>query len=471
MNAINYTNILGLHESRGHGGSCAPDCEAQLTLSTSHNSDCLTNLMNKIASKANLVLAFKAVKRNKGAPGVDKMTVMEVSENLDIILEELSLALINQTYRPCAVRGVKIPKINGGLRQLGIPIVIDRIVQQAIAQVLTKIYDHTFSNSSFGFRPKRSANMAIKASSGYVEEGKVWVVDIDLEQFFDKVNHDILMSKIAKTIKDKSLLRLIRRFLTAGLMQDGVYSAKGQEGTPQGGPLSPLLSNILLDTLDQELERRGHSFCRYADDCNIYVNSEMAGKRVMTSITKFLKERLKLIVNTDKSAVNKVKHRQFLGFRILNNADITISKASLKKIKDKIRKLTRRNRAVSLDVLIKELNQIIRGWYHYFKDTKSASLMKGLDAWIRRKIRCFRIKQRKRKYSIKTMLTAMKINQQDAWSIACSSVGWWRKSLNHIVHRAMNLEWFSKLGLFSLSLAFGKHNSKTAVCEIACTVV
>ena len=427
--------------------------------------------MNEVASKANLVLAFKAVKRNKGAPGVDNMTVTEVAENLNIILEELSLALINQTYRPCPVRGVKIPKVNGGLRQLGIPVVIDRIVQQAIAQVLTKIYDPTFSNSSFGFRPKRSANMAIKASSGYVKEGKVWVVDIDLEQFFDKVNHDILMSKIAKTIKDKSLLRLIRRFLTAGLMQDGVYSAKGQEGTPQGGPLSPLLSNILLDTLDKELERRGHSFSRYADDCNIYVNSEMAGKRVMTSITKFLKERLKLTVNTAKSAVNKVKHRQFLGFRILNNADITVSKASLKKIKDKIRKLTKRNRAVSLPVLIKELNQVIRGWYHYFKDTKSANLMKGLDAWIRRKIRCFRIKQRKRKYSIKTMLTAMKINQQDAWSVACSSVGWWRKSLNHIVHRAMNLEWFSKLGLFSLSLAFGKHNSKTAVCDIACTVV
>ena len=232
-----------------------------------------------------------------------------------------------------------------------------------------------------------------------------------------------------------------------------------------------MLSNILLDTLDQELERRGHSFSRYADDCNIYVNSEMAGKRVMAGITKFLKERLKLTVNTDKSAVNKVKHRQFLGFRILNNADITVSKASLKKIKDKIRKLTKRNRAVSLYVLIKELNQVIRGWYHYFKNTKSANLMKGLDAWIRRKIRCFRIKQRKRKYSIKSMLTAMKINQQDAWSVACSSVGWWRKSLNHIVHRAMNLEWFNKLGLFSLSLAFGKHNSKTAVCDIACTVV
>jgi len=398
MNEINNTNILISHGSRGQGRASASDSEVQSTLSASHNSLYLTNLMSEIASKANLTLAFKAVKRNKGAPGIDKMTVEEVTNNLNDILEELSLTLINQTYRPCDVRGVKIPKANGKLRQLGIPTVTDRIVQQAIAQVLTKIYDPTFSNSSFGFRPKRSANMAIKASSGYVDEGNIWVVDIDLE-------------------------------------------------------------------------RRGHKFCRYADDCNIYVKSEMAGKRVMASITKFLKDRLKLTVNEDKSAVAKVKHRQFLGFRILNNADITIAKTSLKKIKDKIRTLTKRNRPVSLDVLIKELNQVIRGWYHYFKDTKSKSVMKELDSWIRRRIRCFRIKQRKRKYSIKTMLTAMKINEQDAWSIACSSVGWWRKSLNHIVHKAMNLDWFSKLGLFSLSVAFGKHNSKTAVCDIACTVV
>ena len=266
MNEINNTNILINHGSRGQGRASASDSEVQSTLSASHNSLYLTNLMSEIASKANLTLAFKAVKRNKGAPGIDKMTVEEVTNNLNDILEELSLTLINQTYRPCDVRGVKIPKANGKLRQLGIPTVIDRIVQQAIAQVLTKIYDPTFSNSSFGFRPKRSANMAIKASSGYVDEGNIWVVDIDLEQFFDRVNHDILMSQIAKTIMDKTLLRLIRRFLSAGLMQDGICLAKGNEGTPQGGPLSPLLSNILLDNLDKELERRGHKFCRYADD-------------------------------------------------------------------------------------------------------------------------------------------------------------------------------------------------------------
>ena len=463
------TNII-YHELRGQGETSASNLEVQPNLSASPNTLYLTNLMSEVALVANLRLAFKAVKRNKGAPGIDNMSVKEVNDNLEPILNELTLKLLDGTYRPCLVRGVQIPKENGKRRQLGIPTVIDRTVQQAIVQVLTKIYDPTFSNSSFGFRPKRSANMAVKTASNYVKEGNVWVVDIDLEQFFDRVNHDILMSKLAKTIADKALLRLIRRFLTAGLMQDGICK-KRDEGTPQGGPLSPLLSNILLHSLDQELERRGHKFCRYADDCNIYVKSEVAAKRVLASISIFLKDRLKLTVNKDKSAASKVKHRQFLGFRILTNADITISDNSLKKLKDKIRSLTKRNRGVSLELVIKELNQAIRGWYHYFKDTKSKSLMTYLDAWIRRRIRCFKLKQRKRKYAIKTMLTSMASNQQDAWAIACSNVGWWRKSLNRIVHKAMNLNWFCKIGLFSLSEAFGNHNSKTAVCEIARTVV
>ncbi len=467
MNNIN-TNIN--HRSRGKGGTGASDLEVQLTLSASHNSLYLTNLMNEIATKANLKLAFKAVKRNKGAAGIDKMTVQEVNNNLDEIIERLELSLIDGSYRPCSVRGVFIPKANGKMRQLGIPTVIDRIVQQAIAQVLTRIYEPTFSNSSYGFRPKRSANGAIKAASAYVEEGNVWAVDLDIEQFFDRVNHDIIMSKIAKTIGDKPLLRLIRRFLTAGLMQDGICKVRDQ-GASQGGPLSPLLSNIYLHDLDMELEKRNHKFCRYADDCNIYVKSEAAGKRVMKSITRFLKDRLKLTVNKDKSAVDKVRNRQFLGFRILNDSMVTISKASLRKIKDKIRRITKRNRGISLKALIKELNRTICGWFHYFKYTKSKSQMKQLDSWIRRRIRCFRIKQRKRKYSIKTMLASMAINQANAWAIACAKCGWWSKSLNHIVHRAMNLQWFEKLGLFSLSLAFGKHISETAGCDIACPVV
>lgn len=467
---MNQKNINIIHGSRGKGGTRSSNQVVQSKLKASGKSPCLTNLMDEIASKANLRLAFKAVKRNKGAPGIDKMSVMEVKDNLEVILEELETTLKDRSYRPCPVRGVKIPKANGSLRQLGIPTVIDRIVQQAIAQVLTRIYEPTFSNSSFGFRPKRSANMAIKQASAYVKEGYVWVVDMDLEQFFDKINHDILMSKLAHKIEDKPLLKLIRRFLTAGLMQDGICKARNA-GAPQGGPLSPLLSNILLHDLDKELEKRGHKFCRYADDCNIYVQSSVAGRRVMKNISKFLRDRLKLTVNQDKSAVDRIKHRKFLGFRILNNADITIASASIKKIKDKIRILTKRNKPINLQVLIKEINQVIRGWYHYFKDTRSSNLMKQLDSWIRRRLRCFRIKQRKRKYSIKTMLTAMNIDQQDAWSVACSDRGWWRKSLNRVVHRAMNLEWFNKLGLFCLSVEFGKHNSKTAVCDSARTVV
>ena len=458
------------HGSKGESETVAFKNEAQLKLLATGNNLDLTNLMSEIAHINNLKLAFKAVKRNKGAPGIDKMSVSEVTDNLKTILQKISETLLDGSYRPCPVRGVQIPKSNGKLRQLGIPTVIDRIVQQAIAQILTKIYDPTFSESSYGFRPKRSANMAIKQASKFVDEGNIWVVDMDIEQFFDRVNHDILMSKLAKVISDKPLLKLIRRFLTVGLMQDGICKVR-EEGTPQGGPLSPLLSNILLHELDKELERRGHKFCRYADDCNIYIKSEAAGKRVMDSITKFLKVRLKLTVNKDKSAVSKVQDRQFLGFRILNNAEITISKASRKKFKDKIRRLTKRNRGISLIMLIKELNQTLRGWYHYFKDTKSTNLMKQLDSWIRRRIRCFRIKQRKRKHSIKTFLSAMNINQQDAWSIACARKGWWGKSLNYVVHRAMNHEWFNKLGLFSLSTEFGKHNSEIAVCDNACTVV
>jgi len=467
---MKLTNIYISQVLRGEGGTRASDAEVQLKSKAIDKSSYLTNIMDEVSSLANLRLAFKAVKRNKGAPGIDQMSVMQVSDNLEETLEDIASSLINESYRPCPVKAVAIPKSNGTVRLLGIPTVIDRIVQQAIAQVLNKVYDPTFSESSFGFRPKRSAQMAINQASRYVKEGRIWVVDIDIENFFDLVNHDILMSKLAKTIEDKSLLRLIRRFLTAGLMQDGICKVR-TAGAPQGAPLSPLLSNILLHDLDRELEKRGHKFCRYADDCNVYVKSEAAGKRVMISITRFLKNRLKLTVNKDKSAVNKVQHRKFLGFRILNNADITIAYDSIKKIKDKVRILTKRNKPINLQMLIKEVNQVIRGWYHYYKDTKSCNLMKELDCWIRRRLRCLRIKQRKRKYSIKTMLASMNVDQHEAWSIACSKGGWWRKSLNRVVHKAMNLEWFNKLGLFSLSHEFGKHNSKTAVCDSACTVV
>jgi len=428
------------------------------------------NLMNKVASPANLKLAFKAVKRNKGAPGIDNTTIEEIEVNLSGHLQMLHQALLDGSYRPQINRGVQIPKCNGKYRQLGIPTIIDRVVQQAIAQVLSPIYDPTFSNSSYGFRPKRSAHMAAEAASEFVKEGRTWVVDIDLEQFFDKVNHDRLMSTLAKTTKDKALLRLIRRILSVGLMQDGLIKAR-EQGTPQGGPLSPLLSNIYLAGLDCELEKRGLKFCRYADDCNIYVKSEASAKRVMQSITRFIEARLKLKVNRDKSAAALTRKRQFLGFRIDSDGKVGIAKSSVAKFKDKVRKLTKRNRGISLNKLVLELNQLLRGWFHYFKLAQYPTILRELDSWIRRRLRCYRLKQRKRKYSIKTFLSSMGQNQQDSWTIACSRQGWWSKSLNQVVHRAMGLKWFKELGLFALNEQFVNHKSKTAGCDNARPVV
>lgn len=458
------------HEPRGKGRTIASKIEESIHSLAIGEPNFQANLMNKVATTANLKLAFKAVKRNKGAPGIDNATIKQIDTNLDEHLQLLHASLLDGSYRPMAVRGVKIPKKDGKLRQLGIPTVIDRMVQQAIAQVLSPIFDPTFSNSSYGFRPKRSAHDAVKAASAFVKEGRNWVVDIDLEQFFDNVNHDKLMSTLAKTIKDKALLKLIRRCLTAGLMQDGLVQARGQ-GTPQGGPLSPLLSNIALADLDSELERRGHKFCRYADDCNIYVQSKSAAQRVMKSITQFIQVRLKLKVNSTKSAADKVAKRQFLGFRLYNEGKIAISKASLTKFKDTIRKLSKRNRGISLNKMVLELNQVVRGWFHYFKLAEHPTILKELDCWIRRRLRCYRIKQRKRKYSIKTMLSSMGESQQESWAIATSRQGWWGKSLNQVVHRAMGLKWFKELGLFVLHENFVNHKSKTAVCDNARTVV
>lgn len=461
------------HGLIGEGSTGTDGYEAQQTFSVvKGNQDVSSSksLMDQIASIGNLKIAFKRVKRNKGAPGMDRVTISSFGQNLDANLLGLSTKLLNQWFTPLPVRGVEIPKPGGGNRQLGIPVVIDRIVQQAIAQVLTPIIDPTFSDSSYGFRPKRSASMAIKQARNYVAEGRKWVVDIDLEKFFDRVNHDVLMNRIAKRVQDKRLLRLIHKFLTAGLMQNGVCS-KREEGTPQGGPLSPLLSNILLDDLDKELERRRHRFCRYADDCNIYVQSKKAGDRVMKSITTFLEKRLKLKVNKSKSAVDTVKHRKFLGYRIQNYAAISIAPESIKRAKDKIRKLTKRNRSVSMESIIKELNSMLLGWFHYFKWAEAKSLFRTLDAWIRRRIRCHRLKQRKRKYSIMTFLRKQGTSLRDSWRLAISDKGWWSKALNPVAHKALSKDALKRLGLISLSELLDKHRNETAVCDIACTVV
>lgn len=448
---------------------------ASIEASPNHSADITSqnlakDLMTKVASGDNLKRAFKLVKKNKGAAGVDRISIKEVELTLNTLIEEIGNELKRGRYRPLPVRHAEIPKPDGNIRVLGIPTVIDRMVQQAIAQVLSPMIDPTFSDSSFGFRPDRSAKDAISKASSFVAQGKVWCVDIDLEQFFDQVNHDKLMHLVSLHIQDKSLLRLIRRFLTAGVMQNGVCIEKAR-GTPQGGPLSPLLSNILLHQLDLELERRGHAFCRYADDCNIYVQSEKAAKRVLQSVTHWIEQRLKLKVNQTKSAADRVERRKFLGYTIHIDGSPSISESAIARFKDKVRKITKRNRGVSLERVIDELNGLLRGWFHYFKWTPFKSIFRQLDSWIRRKLRCFRIKQRKRKYSIKTFLQTMGVEQPKCWTLACSNKGWWRKALNPVIHQALPDNWFDRKGLFCLLKAFAKHQSETAVCDIARTVV
>ena len=447
------------HGSNGNGGTEAVDLKVhKVTPAFKIPHDLAKDLIEKVVHTANLKSAFRAVKRNKGAPGIDKRTISDVEAILDDIIKELQSSIIDGKYTPSSVRGVQIPKANGKTRLLGIPTVIDRMVQQAIVQILSPIFDPHFSDNSYGFRPKRSASGAISKAKSYVKSGKSWVVDMDLEAFFDNVNHDILMSMIAHSISDKKLLKLIRSFLNAGMMQNGLVS-KRDVGTPQGGPLSPLLSNILLHELDRELHLRDHSFVRYADDCNIYVSSTLAAQRVLASVTKFLKSKLKLKVNLTKSAASSVQNRKFLGFTLLTDGSATIAKASISRFKDKVRLITKRSRGVKFDTVVRELNQASRGWFHYFKVADFPQPMKHLDGWIRRRLRSYRIKQRKRKYSIKTFLVAHGVSQRSSWSLACSRSGWWRKSLSHAAHQALDLIYFEKINLFSMYSAFVKHKS------------
>lgn len=416
---------------------------------TKHES--LTNeLMEKICEPANLNRAYKRVKANKGAPGVDGMTVDELSAW--IAKHKLSLieSLLTGQYQPKPVRGVEIPKPgNKGVRQLGIPCVVDRLVQQAIHQVLEPLFDPSFSGSSYGFRPGRSAHMALKQAQKYVQDGNDVVVDIDLENFFNQVNHDILMSRLAMRISDKRLLKIIRAFLEAGMMQRGVCIDR-ESGVPQGGPLSPLMSNLLLDELDKELEKRGHKFCRYADDTNVYVGSLRAGERVLSSLKEFLEKHLKLKVNEAKSGCASVDERQFLGYRLLPDGKLVVSEKSLERVRNKVRILTRRSRGVSLEQIISELNQTLRGWGNYFQLTQWPSDLRNLDSWIKRKLRCYRLKQRKRSWPIAKFLMMLGVPAGSAWNLAKSGKGWWRLSGSIPVQHAMTNKWFEEQGLINL---------------------
>ncbi len=447
-------------ETSGTGGTGAGIIEEWQASTASDRKRALSPyryLMEAICDRENLNRAYKRVKANRGAAGVDGMTVGELLAWLAEHKDELIASLLNGTYQPQPVRGVEIPKPGGGVRQLGIPTVVDRFVQQAILQVLNELLDPAFSDSSYGFRPRRSAHDALKQAQEYVAEGRVIVVDMDLEKFFDRVNHDILMARLARRIGDKRLLAIIRRFLEAGMMQHGVCVAR-HEGTPQGGPLSPLLANLLLDDLDKELERRGHRFCRYADDCNIYVRSKAAGERVLASITAFLERKLHLKVNHQKSAVAYIQERKFLGHRLLAGGKLGIAPASLKRAKARVRQITRRNRGISLDRMIRELNSFLTGWVTYFRHAACRHALRHLESWIRRKLRCVRLKQRKRAKSIADFLHSLGVPMRRAWTTAACGKGWWRMALSPAAHEAMTPAWFREQGLVSLTDRYSELN-------------
>ena len=413
--------------------------------------------MEQICERANMNRAYRKVKANKGAAGVDGISIERLPTYIREHKEEFLVELLDGSYQPELVRGVQIPKPDGSKRQLGIPTVLDRVIQQAILQILEPIYEPKFSNSSYGFRPNRSAQMALRQAREYLRDGYKYVVDMDLEKFFDRVNHDILMERLSRNISDKRLLRIIRRYLEAGLLQNGIFEER-KLGMPQGGNLSPLLSNIMLDELDKELERRGHKFCRYADDCNIYVKSQEAGERVLKSITEFLGIRLKLKVNETKSAVSHVTKRKFLGYSFRRDSELKVANQSLVKFKNRIRELTSRNRGRKLEHVIKELNQYLNGWISYFRLSANISVFNGLDSWIRRRLRCYRLKQRKRTYSVYKFLVELGVSVQNAWKLAKSSKGWWRLSLNPNIHTAMSNVWFDRSGLVSLEKKVASYN-------------
>ena len=379
------------------------------------------------------------------------MSIAETADSLRAHWPRIRESLLEGSYRPAPVRRVQIPKPDGGVRELGIPTVTDRLIQQALLQVLQPLIDPTFSEHSYGFRPGRRAHDAVLDAQRYVQDGYRVVVDVDLEKFFDRVNHDILMAKLAKKIGDRRVLKLIRRYLEAGMMAEGVVSPRTQ-GTPQGGPLSPLLSNILLTELDRELERWGHAFCRYADDCNIYVRSQAAGERVLAGISQFLSERLKLTVNEAKSAVARPWERKFLGYSLSwhKAPKLRIAPTSLKRLEDKIREVLKGARGRSVRRTIEELNPVLRGWAAYFKLTETKRALEEIDGWLRRKLRCILWRQWKRPYTRARNLMKAGLKEERAFRSAFNQRGpWWNSGASHM-NSAFPKVFFDRLGLVSL---------------------
>jgi len=436
------------------GEACGTGREEIESLSTVRDTEspASTNrLMEEVCERENLKEALRQVKANKGSAGIDRMTVGQLSDYLKQHWPTIREQMLNGTYEPKPVRRVEIPKPDGGVRKLGIPTVLDRFIQQAVMQVLQRRWDRTFSESSYGFRPGRSAHEAVAKAQQYVAEGYRWCVDLDLEKFFDRVNHDKLMGQIAKRVEDKRLLKLIRAFLNAGVMENGLVGPS-VEGTPQGGPLSPLLSNVVLDALDRELERRGLRFVRYADDCNIYVRSERAGQRVMKSITQFIMHKLKLKVNEAKSAVARPQQRKFLGFSFATGPEVkrVIAPKALERFKQRIREITRQAKGVSIETTIEKLAPYMRGWRNYFGFCETSEVLRSLSSWVRRRLRCALWRQWKTPRRRKAALLALGVRPRLASSMAGSGRGPWYLALTHTLHVWLSNAYFKSLGLPSL---------------------
>lgn len=421
------------------------------------------DVMSLVLERSNMQRAYDRVMRNKGAPGVDGLTVAELKGYLKVHWLQHRQELLDGVYQPQPVRAVEIPKPGGGVRQLGIPTVLDRLVQQALHQVLSPVFEPGFSESSYGFRPGRNAGQAVRQARDYAEAGHHWVVDIDLEAFFDRVNHDMLMARVARQVKDKRVLKLIRAYLESGICIGGLVMAR-REGTPQGGPLSPLLSNVLLTDLDRELEKRGHAFCRYADDCNIYVRSERSGERVLGSITHYLESTLKLKVNRAKSGVGRPWQRKFLGYTLCGrkyNVRLKVDPKVVKRLRGDLKAVFRRGRGRSLGRVIADLNPKIRGWMNYFRHIGVKGILEELDGWIRRHLRQVLWVQWKRSYTRAKNLMRLGLEEKRAWASAQNGRGpWWNAGASHL-NQALPKNLFDRLGLVSLMDYYHRLNRTT----------
>jgi group II intron reverse transcriptase/maturase len=412
-------------------------------------------LWDRVWERQNLFAALERVERNGGAPGIDGMTVEELRPYLKEHWLEDREALDQQTYRPSPVRRVEIPKPDGGMRQLGIPTVMDRFLQQAIAKALTPLFEPHFSTQSYGFRPGRSAHQAVKQAQEYVQSGYEWVVDIDLEKYFDRVNHDMLMARVARVVEDKRVLKLIRGYLNSGVMVNGVVLDTA-EGTPQGGPLSPLLSNIMLDDLDKELERRGHKYVRYADDCNIYVRTPRAGERVKESVKRFLEKKLKLKVNPKKSKVERASRVKFLGFSFYKrkgDVHIRIAKQSLVRFRNKFRRLTKRTRSGKLEEVIEAINQYTMGWIAYYRLADTPSVFAGLESWIRRRLRQMVWKRWKRGTTRYRKLVKLGVPRERA-GLGAVGKSPWHMSKSPVINEALSNAYWRNSGLKSIKVRY-----------------